>query len=245
MAWDLSVFCQDTVTQEVIGNCLKSGEVTTYLWWLLTSWGWTLALSGLALAVALAFGTAVGILRTTPHRAWVLLGEAWTELFRNVPLIVQLFLWYFVVPKLVPPLREVPGFAMAMLGLGFFTSARISEQVKAGIRSLPTGQRQAALALGLTLPQAYRHVLLPRALRIVMPPLTSESMNIVKNSAVAFAVSVPELTMFARQAGEETSRPLTMYLAVTVLYFVSALFINRVLVRIEARLQVPGMAGSH
>ena len=76
--------------------------------------------------------------------------------------------------------------------------------------------------MGFTLPQTYRYVLLPMAFRIIIPPLTSESMNIVKNSSVAFAVSVPELTMFARQAGEETSQPVLMFLAVTLLYFVSA-----------------------
>src|SRR6185436_9148396 len=120
-----------------------------------------------------------------------------------------------------------------VFALGFFTSARISEQVKAGIQALPRGQRYAGLAVGLTLPQTYRYVLLPMAFRIVIPPLTSESMNIVKNSSVAFAVSVAELTMFALQAGEETSRNVEIYLAVTGLYFVSAFTINRIAQFIE------------
>ena len=135
---------------------------------------------------------------------------------------------------------------VAMVGgiaLGFFTSARISEQVKAGIQALPKGQRYAGLAMGLTLPQTYRYVLLPMAFRIVIPPLTSESMNIIKNSSVAFAVSVSELTMFAMQAQEETSRGIEIYLAVTALYFISAFTINRVAKFIEGRVQVPGMIG--
>jgi glutamate/aspartate transport system permease protein len=241
----LDIFCRDTIDKELVANCLKSAQGdTTYLHWLLQAWGTGVALALMALAVALAFGLLMGILRTTPTRAFVLLGDAWTELFRNIPLIVQLFLWYFVAPELVPPLKGVPGFVLAFVGLGLFTSARISEQVKAGINSLAGGQRYAGLAMGLTLPQTYRYVLLPMALRIVIPPLTSESMNIVKNSSVAFAVSVSELTMFARQAGEETSQPVLIFLAVTLAYFVSAFAINRVMKWVEARVRVPGMIGS-
>jgi len=130
-----------------------------------------------------------------------------------------------------------------VFALGFFTSARVAEQVKAGIQALPKGQRHAGLAMGLTLPQTYRYVLLPMAFRIVIPPLTSEAMNIVKNSSVAFVISVSELTMFALQAGEETSRNIEIYLAVTGLYFVSAFIINRIALFIEKRVQVPGMVG--
>ena len=178
-------------------------------------------------------GSLMGILRTTPSRRWSFVGNAWTELFRNVPLLVQLFIWYFVMPELIPPLQSVPGFVLAFVGLGLFTSARIAEQVRAGIQALPQGQRYAGLAVGLTLPQTYRYVLLPMAFRIIIPPLTSESMNIVKNSSVAFAVSVAELTMFALQAGEETSRRPRCYLAVTVLYFLSAFVINRFMKWVE------------
>ncbi|MBX9794745.1 MAG: ABC transporter permease subunit, partial [Burkholderiaceae bacterium] len=134
-------------------------------------------------------------------------------------------------------------FLLVVFALGFFTSARVAEQVKAGIQALPKGQRYAGLAMGLTLPQTYRFVLLPMAFRIVIPPLTSESMNIIKNSSVAFAISISELTMFALQAGEETSRNIEIYLAVTGLYFISAFIINRVALFIENRVQVPGMIG--
>jgi len=241
----IDTFCRDTVDREIVANCLGSGSDSTYLSWLLQGWGTAVALALLALVVAMAFGILMGILRTTPRRGLVLLGEVWTEMFRNVPLIIQLFIWYFVVPSLVPPLKSVPGFVMAFVGLGLFTSARISEQVRAGIQSLPKGQRHAGQALGLTLPQTYRYVLLPMALRIVLPPLTSESMNIIKNSSVAFAVSVSELTMFARQAGEETSQPVLMFMAVTLLYFLSAFAVNRCMKWVEKRLRVPGMAGAH
>ncbi|WP_284155314.1 amino acid ABC transporter permease [Sulfuricystis multivorans] len=224
-------------------RCFGSGGEITYLDWMLSAWGWTLSVSLLALLVALLFGALMGILRTTPHRGLVLLGTAWTELFRNIPLLVQIFLWYHVLPALLPPLRAVPSFLLVVMGLGLFTSARISEQVRAGIQSLSRGQRMAGLALGFTLPQTYRYVLLPVAFRIIIPPLTSESMNIIKNSSVAFAVSISELTMFALQAQEETSRGVEIYLAVTALYFLSAFAINRILHAIEVRVQIPGMIG--
>ncbi len=241
--WDWQVFCKDTIDGEMVPRCFGSGGSITYLDWLLSAWGWTLSVAVLALVVALVVGSVMGILRTTPSKALVALGNTWTELFRNIPLLVQVFLWYHVLPSLFTPLREVPSFILVVFALGFFTSARIAEQVKAGIQSLPTGQRYAGLAMGFTLPQTYRYVLLPMAFRIVIPPLTSESMNIVKNSSVAFAVSIAELTMFAMQAQEETSRGIEVYLAVTGLYFVSAFAINRIALFIEQRVQVPGILG--
>lgn len=242
--WDWQVFCKNTIDGELMVGCFGSGGDITYLDWLISAWGWTLSVAALALVVALTVGSLVGILRTTPSKALVFIGNAWTELFRNIPLLVQLFLWYHVLPSLFLSLRQVPSFILVVVALGFFTSARIAEQVKAGIESLPKGQREAGLAIGLTLPQTYRFVLLPMAFRIVIPPLTSESMNIIKNSSVAFAVSIAELTMFAMQAQEETSRGIEVYLAVTALYFVSAFSVNRLALFIENRVQVPGMIGS-
>ena len=229
--WDWQVFLQDT------------GGGRSYLAWLMSAWGWTLSVAAMSLVVALLVGSLMGILRTTPNKWLVLIGDAWTELFRNIPLLVQIFLWYHVIPSLFLSLRALPSIVLVVFALGFFTSARVSEQVRAGIQALPKGQRYAGLAMGLTLPQTYRYVLLPMAFRIVIPPLTSESMNIVKNSSVAFAVSIAELTMFAMQAQEETSRGIEIYLAVTGLYFVSAFAINRLALFIENRVQVPGMIG--
>ena len=242
-SWDWQVFCKDTIDGEVRPSCFGAGGDITYLDWLLSAWGWTLSVAVLALVVALLVGSVMGIFRTTPSKALVAIGNVWTELFRNIPLLVQVFLWYHVLPALIPPLKAVPSFILVVFALGFFTSARIAEQVRAGIQSLPKGQRYAGLAMGLTLPQTYRFVLLPMAFRIVIPPLTSESMNIVKNSSVAFAVSIAELTMFAMQAQEETSKGIEIYLAVTGLYFVSAFAINRIALFIENRVQVPGMIG--
>jgi glutamate/aspartate transport system permease protein len=217
------------------------GGGRTYLEWMLNAWGWTLAVAGGAWVVALLLGGLIGTVRTLPASPWLVrLGNAWVELFRNIPLLVQLFLWYFVVPKLFPAMQKIPGFVLVVFALGFFTSARIAEQVRAGIQSLPRGQRYAAMAMGLTTTQTYRYVLLPMAFRIILPPLTSESMNLLKNSSVAFAVSIAELTMFAMQAQEETSRGIEIYLAVTGLYALSAFAVNRIFAYIERRVQVPG-----
>jgi glutamate/aspartate transport system permease protein len=227
---------------------VKSGD-ETYLDWLITGLGWTLAVSLTAWAIALTIGIAVGALRTTPSRLLVLLANAWVELFRNVPLLVQMFLWFFVVPEFLPRdwslwvKQEMPAkeFVTAALCLGFFTSARVAEQVRAGVGSLPRGQRDASLALGLTLGQAYRHVILPQALRIVIPPLTSEFMNVFKNSSVAFAIGVLELTFQARQMQEDSEQGIETYLAVTLLYFICAFTANRGMAWIEARTRVPGL----
>jgi glutamate/aspartate transport system permease protein len=229
MTWDWQVFLTD------------DGGGRTYLEWMLEAWRWTLAVAGCSWVVAMLLGAVVGTARTLTDRPWLVrCANAWVELFRNIPLLVQIFLWYFVVPKMFPAFQQVPGFALVVLGLGFFTSARIAEQFRAGIQALPRGQRYAAMAMGFTTVQSYRYVLLPMAFRIILPPLTSESMNLLKNSSVAFAVSIAELTMFAMQAQEETSRGMEIYLAVTALYAVSAFAVNRVFAWIERRLRVPG-----
>ncbi|RQO83198.1 amino acid ABC transporter permease [Acidovorax sp. FJL06] len=241
MSWDWQVFCQDTMDREVVQSCFGKGGEITYLDWMLSAWGWTVSVSLLALVLALVLGSFIGTLRTLQDRPMIVrLGNAWVELFRNIPLLVQIFLWYHVIPSLFPVMKSVPGFALVVLALGFFTSARIAEQVRSGVQALPRGQRYAGMAMGFTTFQTYRYVLLPMAFRIIIPPLTSETMNIFKNSSVAFAVSVAELTMFAMQAQEETSRGIEVYLAVTALYVISAFAINRIMAFIEKRVRIPG-----
>lgn len=226
---------------------VKSGD-ETYLDWLITGFGWTVAVALSAWVLALVLGSFMGTLRTAPHRGLSFLATSWVEMFRNVPLLVQMFLWFFVVPELLPrdlslwvkqdmPAKE---FITAVVCLGLFTSARVAEQVRAGIQSLPRGQRMAGLAIGLTLPQTYRYVILPMAFRIIIPPLTSEFMNIFKNSSVAFAIGVLELTFQARQMQEDSEQGIETYLAVTALYFICAFIANRGMAFIEKRSRVPG-----
>ena len=229
MTWDWQVFLND------------DGSGRTYLQWMMDAWGWTLSVAGCSWVVAIVMGGIMGTLRTLPNSPWLVrLANVWVEVFRNVPLLVQIFIWYFVIPKMFPAMRDLPGFVLVVFALGFFTSARIAEQVRAGVQALPRGQRYAGMAMGFTTAQTYRYVILPMAVRIIIPPLTSESMNLLKNSSVAFAVSIAELTMFAMQAQEETSRGVEIYLAVTALYAVSAFTVNRIMAFIEKKVQIPG-----
>lgn len=228
--WDWQVFLQDP------------GTFPSYWQWMMSAWGWSASVAVLALIIAFILGSIIGILRTLPHSPVLsAFGAGWVELFRNIPLLVQVFLWYHVIPVIVPAMKGFDNFVLVVIALGVYTSVRIAEQVRSGIQSLPRGQRYAGMALGFTTLQYYRYVLLPMAYRIVIPPLTSEAMNVFKNSSVAFAVSVTELTWFAMQAGEETSRPIEIYAAVTVLYVISALTINRIMAFIEKRSRVPGL----
>jgi glutamate/aspartate transport system permease protein len=223
----------------------------TYLQTLLFGTGWTLATALSAWVMALTLGSIIGVLRTTPFVWLVRLGSAYVELFRNIPLLVQMFLWYFVLPELVPRdigtwLKQLPdaSFYTAVIALGFYTSARVAEQVRAGISSLPRGQQLASLALGLTLPQAYRYVLLPMAYRIVLPPLTSEFLNIIKNSAVALTIGLMELTARARAMQEFTFQVFEAFTAATLIYIVINIAVTFAMRRVERTVAVPGYIGT-
>jgi len=212
---------------------------------------WTLATAIAAWCLALFFGSLIGVIRTTPYPWLVRLGNAYVELFRNIPLLVQLFLWYFVLPELVPSaigtwLKQMPNasFYTAVVALGFYTSARVAEQVRAGILSLARGQRLAALALGLTLPQAYGYVLLPMGYRIILPPLTSEFLNVIKNSAVALTIGLMELTARARSMQEFSFQVFEAFTAATVIYIVINILVTLAMRRLERRVAVPGFIGS-
>src|SRR5260221_2282384 len=144
----------------------EPGGTGTYLHYLVVGLGWTLATALAAWVIALIVGSLVGTLRTTIN-AWVVrLGNGYVEIFRNIPLIVQMFLWFFVFPEFLPKIvgdaikQMTPpwgSYIPAVLCLGIFTSVRVAEQVRAGIQSLPRGQRMAGTAIGLTQYQTYRY----------------------------------------------------------------------------------------
>lgn len=235
--WNWGVFLQQTPDGDAF-----------YWEWILWGLGWTLAISVVAWLIAMVVGSIVGTIRTTQNPWFVRLGNAWVELFRNIPLLVQMFLWYFVIPEFIPPLKNwmintEPIYAQylaAVLCLGLFTSARIAEQVRAGIQSLPRGQRMAGKAVGLTEPQVYRYVLLPMAFRIVIPPLTSETMNLIKNSSIALTIGLAELTFRSREMGEYTFNFFEAFSAATIIYIIIAMTANRVMALVERRTAVPG-----
>lgn len=225
----------------------------TYLATLISGLGWTLLTALSAWVIALVVGSILGVMRTTPSKWAVRLGNAYVELFRNIPLLVQMFLWFFVLPELLPKaagdaIKQMPppwaSFVPAVLCLGLYTAARVSEQVRAGINSIPHGQHMAATALGLTLPQAYRQVLLPMAFRIVMPPLTSEFMNIIKNSAVALTIGLMELTARARSMQEFSFQVFEAFTAATIIYILLNIVVVFFMRWLERRVAVPGFIGS-
>jgi glutamate/aspartate transport system permease protein len=228
----------------------EPGGTGSYLYYFLVGIGWTLATALSAWLIALLVGALVGTVRTTTARWAVRLGNLYVEVFRNVPLIVQMFLWYFVFPEVIPTaignwIKQQPPpwgmFIPAVLCLGIFTSVRVAEQLRAGIQSLPRGQRMAATALGLTQAEAYRFVILPQAFRIILPPLTSEFMNIIKNSSIALTIGLLEVMGRAKAMQEFTFHPFEAFATATVIY----LLINAVVVlsmrALEKKVRVPGL----
>ena len=200
--------------------------------------------------IALVIGAIVGTLRTTTMPWVVRIGNAYVEIFRNIPLIVQMFLWYFVFPEFLPKglgdaIKQMPppwgSYIPAVLCLGIFTSVRVAEQVRAGIQSLPRGQRMAGTAMGLTQYQTYRFVILPQAVRIILPPLTSEFMNIIKNSSVALTIGLLELTGRARAMQEMTFQVFEAFAAATVIYLLTNLVVVLGMRALEHKVRVPGL----
>ena len=228
----------------------EPGGTGTYLHYLIVGLGWTLATALAAWVIALTLGAVVGTVRTT-RLAWaVRLGNLYVEIFRNIPLIVQMFLWFFVVPEFLPQalgdwIKQVPppwgSFIPAVMCLGIFTSVRVAEQVRAGINSLPRGQRFAGTAMGLTQVQTYRYVVLPQAFRIILPPITSEFMNIIKNSSVALTIGLLELTGRARAMQEFSFKVFEAFTAATVIYLLTNLVVVLLMRWLENRVRVPGL----
>ena len=231
----------------------SSNPGETWLAYLIAGLGWTLATALAAWVIALLLGSLVGTLRTAPNRTVSGVCLAYVELFRNVPLLVQMFLWFFVFPEVLPEAwgdavkQMVPpwaSYAPAVLCLGLYTSVRIAEQVRAGIQSLPRGQMLAATALGLTRPQAYRYAILPMTFRIILPPLTSEFLNCIKNSSVALTIGLLELTGRARAMQEFTFQVFEAFAAATLIYLLANVTIVFGMRWLEGKVRVPGLIGS-
>jgi glutamate/aspartate transport system permease protein len=222
-----------------------------YYDWILSGLGWTLSLALGAWTIALFVGTLVGVARTLGSGILPKLGRVYVETFRNVPLLVQMFFWYFVLPELLPARigqaikqMEPPwaSFVPALICLGLFTAARIAEQVRAGVQALPAGQMQAAFALGFGRTRMYRLILLPQAFRIILPTLTNEFMTIFKNTSVALTIGLVELTATAREINENTFRTFEAFGVVTIVYLAIALLAWQLMQRIERAAQLSGLA---
>jgi glutamate/aspartate transport system permease protein len=222
----------------------------TYLDWMISGLKVTIALGLSSWIIALAIGSVLGVLRTVPNKWLSGIAATYVEIFRNIPLLVQLFIWYFVGPELLPggeTIKQMNPFTQqflaAMLCLGTFTAARVCEQVRSGINSLPRGQKNAGLAMGFTLPQTYRYVLLPMAFRVIVPPLTSEFLNIFKNSAVASTIGLLELAAQGASWWTTPRSPYESFIAVTVLYALINFTVMLLMRWVERRTRVPGFIG--
>src|ERR1700744_2978935 len=222
-----------------------------YIDWILSGLCWTLSLALGAWTIALVVGTLVGVARTLSGGIWPRLGRVYVETFRNIPLLVQMFFWYFVLPELLPvrlglALKQMDppwgSFVPALVCLGLFTAARIAEQVRAGIQALPGGQKAAASALGFSLAGMDRGILLPQACRIILPTLTNEFMTIFKNTSVALTIGLVELTATAREINENTFRTFEAYGVATLVYLAIALLAWSLMFWIERAAQLPSLA---
>jgi glutamate/aspartate transport system permease protein len=219
-----------------------------YLGWLLSGLRWTVLVTLCACAIGLALGTMIGAARTVPSRTARFLGGAYVEIFRNVPVLVQLFLWFYVLPELVPEAwgrwlkrdLPLPEFWTSIVCLGCYAAARVAEQVRAGIEAVPRGQLAAALASGLTLAQAYRLVLLPITFRIIVPPLTSDFLSIIRTSSVALTIGLLELTAQSRQIENHTFQGFESFAAATALYVAVAVVVTLAMRLIERRMTIRG-----
>ena len=219
----------------------------TYADMLLSGLVWTIVTALCAWMIAFSLGSLIGVMRTLPSKAANAVGTAYVELFRNIPLLVQMFLWYFVLPEVLPQalgdwVKQMPNapFYTAVVCLGFFTASRVAEQVRAGIQALPRGQRMAGTAMGFTVAQTYRYVLLPNAYRIILPPMTSEFLNNLKNTSVALTIGLLELTARARSMQEFSFQVFEAFTAATLLYVIINLVVVTAATFLEKAVAVPG-----
>lgn len=239
--WNWSVFLEQALDGQ-----------HTYWQTLLLGAGWTLMLAAGAWTLAMVWGSFMGTLRCINNRWLNGLAVLYIEIFRNIPLLVQLFLWYFVVPDLLPhglgqEIKQLPypwgAYWMAVCAMGFYGAARLAETLRGGIESLPQGQLQAARALGMGDWQAFRLIILPEAYRIILPPLTSELMGTIKYSSVALTIGLLELTGQARSMAEFTFHIFEAFCAASVCYLLINGAISLGMRWLEHVVAVPGLTG--
>lgn len=249
----------ESVCQSIGGSSYSAfADAPTWLQ-ILSSGVWTMLWTALlAFIIAFVIGSLIGIMRTVPNKTLNFTGTCYVKLFRNIPLIVQLFFWAFVFPELLPPsystgsaeivnggwwqnlLNDHPA-SIGVFALGLYTAARVAEQVRAGIETIPRGQKYAAYALGFTQSQSYQYVILPAAYRTIWPTITSESMNVFKNSAVLYALSVLNFFAYTKTMREETSQDIVILVLSTPVYLIITYSIKYVMSWIERRMSVPGL----
>ncbi len=215
--------------------------------WLIDGLLTTLKISGTSWIIAVLIGILVGALRTVPFKPLRMVATAYVEFFRNVPLLVWLFFWYFGAPEALPEsvrqwlIRNGAEFTCTVAGISFYHGARMSEVIRAGIQSIPKTQLEAGLSTGLSVFQTYRLVIIPIALRLIVPPLTNESLNLLKNTSLAMTIGVAELTFATRQIETYTAKAFEAFTAGTLIYLALCLGIAYVMNRVERKYAIPGL----
>lgn len=233
----------------VLGESTGIGQ-ELYWHWLIKGFGWLLVIGTAGWLIALVIGTTLGIMRTLPNKLARIIGTTYVNFFRNIPLLIQLFFWFYVMPSWLSAglqkwwLQDLhpntSAVISASIGLGLFTAARIVEQVRTGIESLPKGQINAGYALGFKTSQVYRHVLLPQAFRVILPPLSSEMTNCYKNASVASLVGVSELISQTKTISEYTQNTIEIYAYATLIYLLFNLLLIFLMTKLEQRLRIKG-----
>ncbi|MFW5837251.1 MAG: amino acid ABC transporter permease [Desulfovibrionaceae bacterium] len=206
-----------------------SGE---YGEWIIHGLITTLKISAVSILLALLLGTIIAVFRMTKVRPLVWFSAGFTEFFRNTPLLVQIFFWYFGSDAVLPDAvnkwlyQQDFEFAAGVIALTVYTSAFIAEEIRAGIFSIPKTQLEASRAAGLSFIQAYGYVILPQAFRIIIPPLISQFLNLIKNSSLVMTIGVMELTYMARQIESYTFHGFEAFTVATLIYLSISLIVS-------------------
>jgi glutamate/aspartate transport system permease protein len=216
--------------------------------WLLQGIWTTVKLGVICWFLALFLGIVIGTSRVAPWRPLRILATAYTEFFRDIPLLVQLFFWYFAAPRILPQALERylyhevahVEFWIVVIGLSIYTSSRVAEQIRSGIQSISADQFHAALSTGLTHFQMYRYVIIPLAVRIMLPPLTTEFLTTFKNSSLAMTVGVLETTFMSQQIEAYTFHGLEATTGASLVYLAITMIVIVIMGRLEKRLSIPG-----
>ncbi len=221
-----------------------------YGMWLVQGIGYTLLIGACAWVIAFILGVFIGTMRVSNIRILRFLSTLYTEIFRNIPFLVQLFFWYYAFPMLfgntlTPIINKIPSFNLyvAIVGLGLYTASRVAEHVRSGYASISRDQYQAALSTGMTPVQMYRYVIIPYCLRLILPPITTEFLTIFKNTSIAMVISVSETTFMTYQIDAETFHGFEATTAAMVIYFFIGMAVVKLMDLVEGRFRIPGMTG--
>ena len=195
--------------------------------------GWTVLSSVIALFFSLIIGTIFAIMEVVPSKVMRVIGHAYVEIMRNIPLLVITMFFYLVIPMYVV---KINGFTAGTIGLTLYTSAFIAETIRSGIQSVSGGQMEGARSTGMTYWQAMRYIILPQAFKIVIPPLGNQFVNLVKNSSVLAFVAGFDLMYQANSIASATFDTINSYLVVGVLYLIVTLPISYYMRHLEKKL---------